>query len=193
MCDSCVEEQLSTKRRGQRQPYTRKGIVQPFLLLEHSYLVATRCEEAEGEAFLVKHSWPSICEHFRVVVAVGVARRDDNSYISCCSTFSAHVEVQLQRNEGVECCAMMRWARWVKIEFGGPSFRRVFNTRRSFQRATPSRNKRIFSFTRDTMQADDDNKEEKLKAALWYAVGQTVDSIALSQDFNADSKFIGGE
>ncbi len=38
----------------------------------------------------------------------------------------------------------------------------------------------------------DATKEEKLKAALWYAVGQSVDSVALSQDLNATPHFIGG-
>lgn len=42
-------------------------------------------------------------------------------------------------------------------------------------------------------QEDDDNvKTEKLKAALWYAVGQTVDSITLKEDLNATPHFIGG-
>ena len=42
------------------------------------------------------------------------------------------------------------------------------------------------------LQADDETKEEKLKAALWYATGQTVDSVALAQDLNATPHFIGG-
>lgn len=42
------------------------------------------------------------------------------------------------------------------------------------------------------LQADDESKEEKLKAALWYAVGQTVDAVAIAQDFNATPHFIGG-
>lgn len=42
------------------------------------------------------------------------------------------------------------------------------------------------------LQADDETKEEKLKAALWYAIGQTVDSVALSQNINATPHFIGG-
>ena len=41
------------------------------------------------------------------------------------------------------------------------------------------------------LQADDESKDEKLKAALWYAIGQTVDSIALSQNLNATPHFIG--
>ncbi|KAK3699180.1 MHF histone-fold complex component [Vermiconidia calcicola] len=40
--------------------------------------------------------------------------------------------------------------------------------------------------------ADDATKEEKLKAALWYAIGQTVDGVALTQDLNATPHFIGG-
>lgn len=41
-------------------------------------------------------------------------------------------------------------------------------------------------------QNDDATREEKLKAALWYAVGQMVDTAALSQDLNATPHFIGG-
>jgi len=41
------------------------------------------------------------------------------------------------------------------------------------------------------LQPPDENKDEKLKAALWYAIGQTVDSIALAQDLNATPHFIG--
>ena len=39
---------------------------------------------------------------------------------------------------------------------------------------------------------EDNVKEESLKAALWYAIGQTVDSVALAQDLNATPHFIGG-
>ncbi|KAK5732978.1 MHF histone-fold complex component [Elasticomyces elasticus] len=42
------------------------------------------------------------------------------------------------------------------------------------------------------LQADDEQKEEKLKAALWYSTGQTVDAVAVSQDLNATPHFIGG-
>ena len=42
------------------------------------------------------------------------------------------------------------------------------------------------------LQKDDETKEEKLKAALWYATGQTVDSVAVAQDLNATPHFIGG-
>lgn len=42
------------------------------------------------------------------------------------------------------------------------------------------------------LQGDDETKDEKLKAALWYAVGQMVDSITLNQDLNATPHFIGG-
>jgi len=42
------------------------------------------------------------------------------------------------------------------------------------------------------LQEDDAEKEGKLKAALWYSVGQTVDAVALSQDLNATPHFIGG-
>lgn len=40
-------------------------------------------------------------------------------------------------------------------------------------------------------EVDDATKEEKLKAALWYAMGQTVDSVAVAQDINATPHFIG--
>lgn len=33
--------------------------------------------------------------------------------------------------------------------------------------------------------------EERLKAALWHSIGKTVDAIALEEDFNANSAFIG--
>lgn len=42
------------------------------------------------------------------------------------------------------------------------------------------------------LQQDDEAKEEKLKAALWYSIGKMVDSAALSQDLNATPHFIGG-
>ncbi|KAK3623880.1 MHF histone-fold complex component [Elasticomyces elasticus] len=42
------------------------------------------------------------------------------------------------------------------------------------------------------LQADDEQKEEKLKAALWYSTGQTVDAVAVAQDLNATQHFIGG-
>ena len=42
------------------------------------------------------------------------------------------------------------------------------------------------------LEADEQNKEEKLKAALWYAMGQTIDSVALAQNLNATPHFIGG-
>jgi len=38
---------------------------------------------------------------------------------------------------------------------------------------------------------DDVEKDEKLKAALWYSIGQTIDSVALGQDLNATPHFIG--
>jgi hypothetical protein len=39
--------------------------------------------------------------------------------------------------------------------------------------------------------ATDAEKEERLKAALWYSVGQTIDSVSLSKDINATPHFIG--
>lgn len=39
---------------------------------------------------------------------------------------------------------------------------------------------------------DEASKEEKLKAALWYSIGQTVDAVAISQNLNATPHFIGG-
>lgn len=38
------------------------------------------------------------------------------------------------------------------------------------------------------LQADDNTKEEKLKAAVWYSIGQTVDSLS---EKNATPHFIG--
>jgi centromere protein S len=42
------------------------------------------------------------------------------------------------------------------------------------------------------LQEDDETKNEKLKAALWYSIGEMVDTLALEQDFNATPHFIGG-
>jgi hypothetical protein len=39
--------------------------------------------------------------------------------------------------------------------------------------------------------ATEAEKEERLKAALWYSVGQTIDSVSLSKDINATPHFIG--
>ncbi|KXL51114.1 hypothetical protein M433DRAFT_158135 [Acidomyces richmondensis BFW] len=39
---------------------------------------------------------------------------------------------------------------------------------------------------------DDEARMEKLKAALWYSIGQTVDAVAIAQDLNATPHFIGG-
>ena len=51
----------------------------------------------------------------------------------------------------------------------------------------------LCNLTMSGLQGDDDqSKEEKLKAALWYAMGQTIDSIALAQNLNATPHFIGG-
>lgn len=41
------------------------------------------------------------------------------------------------------------------------------------------------------LQADSETKEEKLKAALWYSIGQTVDSVCASQDLNVTPHAIG--
>lgn len=40
--------------------------------------------------------------------------------------------------------------------------------------------------------ADAETKEAKLKAALWYSIGQTVDTVTLNQNINASPHFIGG-
>ena len=37
----------------------------------------------------------------------------------------------------------------------------------------------------------DAEKQERLKAALWYSVGQTIDSVSLAKDINATSHYIG--
>lgn len=39
--------------------------------------------------------------------------------------------------------------------------------------------------------ANDAEKEERLKAALWYSVGQIIDSVSLDKDINATPHFIG--
>jgi hypothetical protein len=41
-------------------------------------------------------------------------------------------------------------------------------------------------------EADDQTKEERLKAALWYAMGKTIDAVAVAQDINSTPHFIGG-
>ena len=42
------------------------------------------------------------------------------------------------------------------------------------------------------LEEDDQSKEEKLKAGLWYAMGQTIDAVAIEQNINATPHFIGG-
>ena len=42
------------------------------------------------------------------------------------------------------------------------------------------------------LEADDQTKEERLKAALWYAMGKTIDGVAVAQNLNATPHFIGG-
>ncbi|PSK60375.1 CENP-S-like protein [Elsinoe australis] len=37
----------------------------------------------------------------------------------------------------------------------------------------------------------DTEKTERLKSALWYSIGATIDAIALEQDINATPQFIG--
>jgi hypothetical protein len=37
----------------------------------------------------------------------------------------------------------------------------------------------------------DAEKQERLKAALWYSVGQTIDSVSLAKDINATPHYIG--
>jgi centromere protein S len=41
------------------------------------------------------------------------------------------------------------------------------------------------------LRSNDAEKEERLKAALWYSVGQTIDAVALAHDINATPHFIG--
>ena len=62
---------------------------------------------------------------------------------------------------------------------------RVFDPRNS----TTNTNSR---FNMAGQEVDDDTKDAKLKAALWYAIGQTIDSVAVAQDINATPHFIGG-
>ena len=44
----------------------------------------------------------------------------------------------------------------------------------------------------DIPTEDEEAKREKLKAALWYSVGQIVDSVAMTQNLNATPHYIGG-
>jgi hypothetical protein len=37
----------------------------------------------------------------------------------------------------------------------------------------------------------DAEKQQRLKAALWYSVGQTIDSVSLAKDINATPHYIG--
>lgn len=41
------------------------------------------------------------------------------------------------------------------------------------------------------MSATDADREERLKSALWYSVGQYIDEECLSSDVNATPQFIG--
>ncbi|KAF1821107.1 uncharacterized protein K489DRAFT_382145 [Dissoconium aciculare CBS 342.82] len=41
------------------------------------------------------------------------------------------------------------------------------------------------------IDAAEDEKQERLKAALWHAIGQTVDAIAMTEKMNASTRFIG--
>ncbi|KAL1297555.1 hypothetical protein AAFC00_006123 [Neodothiora populina] len=41
------------------------------------------------------------------------------------------------------------------------------------------------------LQGDDVDKVERLKSALWHAIGGIVDAISLNQDINASPEFIG--
>lgn len=40
-------------------------------------------------------------------------------------------------------------------------------------------------------QSINDQNREKLRSALWYSVGQTVDAVSIEQDLNASPQFIG--
>jgi centromere protein S len=42
------------------------------------------------------------------------------------------------------------------------------------------------------LRADEDEKEQKLKAALWYSVGQIVDAVTMSQGLHTTPHFVGG-
>lgn len=42
------------------------------------------------------------------------------------------------------------------------------------------------------LDSDDASNEERLKSALWYSVGKTVDEVTLGEDANAAPHFIGG-
>lgn len=41
-------------------------------------------------------------------------------------------------------------------------------------------------------QTEEGTKEDRLKAALWYNVGQMTDNICLDQNLNTTPQFIGG-
>ncbi|GAB7344573.1 hypothetical protein MBLNU457_3071t1 [Dothideomycetes sp. NU457] len=41
------------------------------------------------------------------------------------------------------------------------------------------------------IEMDDNEKVERLKSALWYAIGNTIDAISLEQNINATPQFIG--
>jgi centromere protein S len=40
-------------------------------------------------------------------------------------------------------------------------------------------------------QSINEQNAAKLKSALWYSVGQTVDAVSIEQDINATPQFIG--
>ena len=65
----------------------------------------------------------------------------------------------------------------------------LYLTRLDAPNSTASTNSK---FDMAGQEVDDDAKEAKLKAALWYAIGQTIDSVAVAQDINATPQFIVG-
>ena len=50
----------------------------------------------------------------------------------------------------------------------------------------------IATYNMPGLQTDTETTEERLKAALWYSTGQTLDAVALNEDLNATPHFIGG-
>ena len=82
---------------------------------------------------------------------------------------------------------------WKKPKFrsGSCSHNASHYSRRHFQSIITSAHITA-ELTMPGLQTDDEMKDEKLKAALWYSIGQTVDGVGLEQDLNATPHFIGG-
>lgn len=105
-----------------------------------------------------------------------------------------HIKLSLmfERKEGAKGTKNKVWSRTRPVH-DAVSSRRVFLLTRSSKRNSSKESiTSVQSSTMPALEADEQMKEERLKAALWYAMGQTIDSVALAQNLNATPHFIGG-